>query len=65
MEGARFVRAFEQRGKDRGELADLRERLARLEEAFESVSGQIEQIAQAQQFTTKLLTERDESGSRE
>ncbi|MGH7500359.1 MAG: hypothetical protein ACREL7_01245 [Longimicrobiales bacterium] len=56
----RFLRAYEKRGNDRGEIADLREKLTRLEESIEGVTSQVQRVAEAQQFTTRLLTERTE-----
>lgn len=57
----RFVRAFERRGSDPRELTELREKVSRLEDSLESVTHQIERVSEAQQFTTRLLTERNES----
>lgn len=57
---ARFIRAFEQRGANRGELEELRERLRRLEETSESIGTEVQRLDEAQQFTTRLLTERSE-----
>lgn len=57
----RFVRAFERRGADQRELTELREKVARLEDSIESVTHQIERVSEAQQFTTRLLTERNDT----
>ena len=56
--GFRFLRAFEARGGNRTELEELRSRLARIEESMESMGTDVERIAEAQQFTTKLLGDR-------
>jgi hypothetical protein len=60
--GVRFVRAFERRGADRGELAALRERVARLEEELGRAAGDVERLAEAQRFTQRLLVERAGGG---
>jgi prefoldin subunit 5 len=61
----RFVRAFERRGNDQRELSELRDKVARLEESIESVTNQVERVAEAQQFTTRLLSERKEGSPTE
>jgi len=61
----RFIRAFEQRNTSSGpELEELRARLARLEDALESTSGEVQRLADAQQFTTRLLEGRTETTGR-
>lgn len=54
----RAVRALEARGAASGELADLRARVARLEEDLGTMSGEVREIAEGQRFTTALLAER-------
>ena len=54
----RFLRAFEARGGNRDEIENLRGRLARLEETLESMGANVERIGEAQEFTTKLLSDR-------
>jgi hypothetical protein len=56
--GLRAVRALEARGVGSGELADLRSRVARLEEDLGTMSGEVREIAEGQRFTTALLAER-------
>jgi prefoldin subunit 5 len=57
----RFVRALERRGSGQAELEQLRERLSRLEESVESVNVAVQRLSEAQQFTTRLLTERGQA----
>jgi hypothetical protein len=56
--GLRTVRALEARGTAGDEIADLRARVARLEEDLGSMSAEVGQIAEGQRFTTALLAER-------
>jgi len=56
----RVVRAFEQRHSSRGELEQMRDRLARIEDSFESIGTELQRLNEAQQFTDRLLTERTE-----
>ncbi|HKG91898.1 MAG TPA: hypothetical protein VKA84_08415 [Gemmatimonadaceae bacterium] len=56
--GLRAVRALEARGAARDEIADLRARVARLEEDLGTMNAEVGQIAEGQRFTTALLTER-------
>jgi hypothetical protein len=57
----RFVRAFERRSIDQREVAELRAKVGTLEDNLESMTHQVSRIAEAQQFTTRLLGERSES----
>lgn len=57
----RLIRALERRAGDPRELAELRDRLARLEDTIEGVNHQIERVTEAQEFTSRLLTERSET----
>ena len=41
----------------------LEERVARLEGTIESMSSEMERLAEGQRFMTKLLSERSQSGS--
>ncbi len=59
--GVRFVRAFERRGANRGELTALQERVARLEEELGRAMSDIERLTEAQRFTQRLLSERAET----
>jgi hypothetical protein len=56
--GLRFVRGSERRGPSGKELADLTDRVGRLEESLSSMSSEMQRIAEAEQFTTRLLQER-------
>jgi len=59
----RFLRAFEARSGNSSELEELRGRLARIEESMESMGADVQRIGEAQEFTTRLLGERSQSGS--
>lgn len=69
--GWRFVRAQERRtvaiagGAEgsTGEIAELRERVLRLEERLDDIDTQVGQLAEGQQFTNRLLTERRSSSA--
>lgn len=52
---ARLVRAYEQRSAGGGQSDALHERVVRLEETIESMNVQLNRLAEAQQFTTRLL----------
>lgn len=52
---ARLVRAYEQKSAGGSRVDALQERVSRLEETLESVNVQLNRLAEAQQFTTKLL----------
>lgn len=55
----RLIRAYELRSSGGGgEIADLRNRLERLEDGMESMNKRVETIGEAQDFTTKLLTDK-------
>jgi len=54
----RFLRAFERRNSGGAEIADVHSRMERLEDTLESMNKRIETIGQAQEFTTRLLTDR-------
>lgn len=59
----RALRAFEQRGAlppPRTDAQRLDARVARLEEALEQMSAEMERLAEGQQFTHRLLAERHE-----
>ena len=55
----RFLRAFEARNGNRDEIENLRGRLARIEDSVESMGVNFERILEAQEFTTKLLSDRN------
>jgi hypothetical protein len=53
------MKAIERRGvKPSRELTELGERLARIEQAMESVAIEVERISEGQRFTTRILSER-------
>ena len=56
----RFLRAFETRGAlpSRSDPMALAERVRRLEDAIESMGAEMERLAEGQQFTHRLLSER-------
>lgn len=56
--GLRWVRTAERRAASQTESADLRERVAHLEEALSDVTSQIERLARSQEFTSRFLEER-------
>jgi hypothetical protein len=56
--GGRYVRALERRSTGRAELADIQDRLLRLEEAVADVSQDVDRVAEGQSFTTRILAER-------
>jgi len=56
--GGRYVRAIERRNTGRTELADVQDRLLRLEEAVADVSRDVDRVAEGQSFTTRILAER-------
>ncbi len=47
------------RGKDNAVPADLTERLTRIEQAVESITVEVERVAEGQRFTTRLLSEQN------
>lgn len=60
------VRLMDRRGDgDPCRLQRLEERVARLEGTVESMSSEMERLAEGQRFMTKLLSERSPSASRE
>ncbi len=59
----RFIRAFESRGAGRREVEDLRQHVQALEESLDHATGEIDRLATAQDFTTRLLSERTGSPS--
>jgi uncharacterized coiled-coil protein SlyX len=60
------VRLMDRRGDgDPRRLQRLEERVARLEGTLESVSSEMERLAEGQRFMTKLLSERSASAARE
>ena len=56
--GLRLVRAIERRGPASAELAELRERVKLLEDAFAQQSEDVRRVTEGQQFTQALLAER-------
>jgi hypothetical protein len=58
----RYVRAVERRTSDESELAELRQRVARLEETLDDTVRDVERLDSAQEFTNRLLAGRPSSG---
>jgi chromosome segregation ATPase len=58
----RHVRALERRARDESELAELRQRVAHLEEALDGTQRDVERLEAAQEFMNRLLAGR-RSGS--
>jgi hypothetical protein len=57
----RLIEAIERRGgRPDDEVVALREQLARMEEAMESLGSRLERLDEAQRFTTRLLEDRPE-----
>jgi hypothetical protein len=56
--GLRLVRAVERRAGARAAIAQLEERQLRLEESLAAVSERLERVADGQEFTTRLLADR-------
>ena len=56
--GVRFVRAFERRSLDRGEVQALREQVARLDEELTRTTAEVERLTEEQRFALELLSER-------
>lgn len=54
----RALAAVERRANDQAELAELRGRVAQLEEGLDSTERQLTQIKAAQDFATQLLANR-------
>lgn len=58
LSGARLLRAYlARRGASPKELRDVAERLARLEQAVDTVAVEVERVAEAQRFAARLLAE--------
>jgi len=57
----RYARAVEGRAEDRNTRADLQERVTQLEEALDDARAHIARLEAAQEFTTRLLTDRAEA----
>jgi hypothetical protein len=60
----RYIRAVERRTGGEAELAELRERVAGLEDALDVTRREVERLETAQEFTTRLLASRAEQGER-
>lgn len=56
--GWRAVRALERRASSRKELDEANERILRLEESIAGLTDQMSKLADGQEFTTRLLSER-------
>lgn len=57
----RLVRAFERRSVARDEMATLEARILQLEEHVSALTEQLDQLAEGQRFTTRVLAERPAS----
>lgn len=57
----RYLRAMERRGEDRVALTHLSQRVEQLEDALDASQRDIVRLEAAQQFTSRLLTERVQS----
>lgn len=60
----RFLRAYERRSLPPAQIGALEERVRTLEEANSRLEGEITQLAEAQRFTTELLSARDRGSDR-
>jgi cell division protein FtsB len=60
----RFIRLLESRNADAAQLAPLRARVEALEEAAEHSRRDIERLESGHEFTTQLLTSRNDEGKR-
>jgi len=56
--GLRAVRALERRAGSRKELEEVQERLLRLEDTVSGLTDQMTKLADGQEFTTRLLSQR-------
>jgi hypothetical protein len=66
--GAPLARAFAKRLERESNAKvspDVTSRLERIEQAVDAIAIEVERISEGQRFTTKLLTERSASGTRE
>jgi len=59
----RYVRAAERRASQEETLAELRARVATLEELVDGMRSEVERLEAGQEFTTRLLAERSRSAS--
>jgi hypothetical protein len=60
----RLVRALEGRNQGAPGIDDVHKRMAQIEDTLESMNKRVDRISESQEFTTRLLTERSESGPR-
>jgi cell division protein FtsB len=58
----RYVRAVERRAGNESELAELRQRVAHLEDALDDTGRDVERLENAQEFMNRLLAGRPSSG---
>lgn len=56
-----YARKLELEGQQPRIPQEVADRLARMEQAIDAVAVEVERIAEAQRFTTRLLSERAES----
>ena len=54
----RFLRAYERRSGRASDLGDLTQRVAAVEGRLEHLADTLEQIAEGQRFTTRVLVDR-------
>jgi len=60
----RYIRAVERRGTDQIELAELRARIAALEEGLESTRSDVHRLEEGHEFTARLLADRSRSSEK-
>lgn len=58
-----WARRIENPPRDHLGAADVQARLERMENAIDSIAIEIERISEGQRFTTKLLSERGDTGA--
>ncbi len=61
-----ITRAIERRGTTSPKaLAEIEQRLGRIEQAVDAIAIEVERVSEGQRFTTRLLSERSSSPVRE
>ena len=58
-----FARRSERRAVGEGDLAEIRRRLEAIEHAVDTIAVEVERGSEAQRFTVKLLSERQDGRS--
>lgn len=61
----RYIRAVERRAGSETALAELSERLLRVEEALEATRAELSRLEEGHEFTQRLLVERSSNRERE